>query len=164
MSHFIHLLLSMRFLLLVSTLHTLIVARSVKLRQALWSSNLLLTEYAWNLNTLRKWLIGKWHHWISDCLKRHSSGGMSILLLFFWGGGGGGGGMGEWGTGHPQNPKRLLTSRIFKFNQNELCVYIAPLFVANKLVFMKFCIFKIWFQFYLPPFGFATPTQYQFDN
>ena len=36
-SHFIHLLLSVWFLLLVSTLHTLIVARSGKLRQALRS-------------------------------------------------------------------------------------------------------------------------------
>ena len=37
-SHFIHLLLSMWFILLVSTLHVLLVARSGKLRQALRSS------------------------------------------------------------------------------------------------------------------------------
>ena len=55
-SHFIHLLLSMWFLLLVSTLHTLVVATSDKPRTsfAVVKNNLLLTEYAWNLNTLRK--------------------------------------------------------------------------------------------------------------
>ena len=55
-SHFIHLLLSMWFLLLVSTLHTLVVATSDKPRTsfAVVRNNLLLTEYAWNLNTLRK--------------------------------------------------------------------------------------------------------------
>ena len=52
-SHFIHLLLSMWFLLLVSTLH---VATSDKPRSsfAVVKNNLLLTEYAWNLNTIRK--------------------------------------------------------------------------------------------------------------
>ena len=47
-SHFIHLLLSMWFLLLVSTLHTLLVATSDKPRTsfAVVKNNLLLTEYA----------------------------------------------------------------------------------------------------------------------
>ena len=55
-SHFIQLLLSMWFLFLVSTLHTLVVATSDKPRTsfAVVKNNLLLTEYAWNLNTLRK--------------------------------------------------------------------------------------------------------------
>ena len=55
-SHFIHLLLSMWFLFLVSTLHTLVVATSDKPRTSfvVVKNNLLLTEYAWNLNTLRK--------------------------------------------------------------------------------------------------------------
>ena len=46
-------LISMWLLLLVSTLHTVVVARLGKLRQALRfvKNNLLLTEYAWNLNT-----------------------------------------------------------------------------------------------------------------
>ena len=48
-SHFIHLLLSMWFLLLVSTLHTLVVATSDKPQTsfAVVKNNLLLTEYAW---------------------------------------------------------------------------------------------------------------------
>ena len=59
-SHFIHLLLSMWFLLLVSTLHTLVVATLEKPQTsfAVVKNNLLLTEYAWNLNTLRKSPIG----------------------------------------------------------------------------------------------------------
>ena len=58
-SHFIHLNLSMWFLLLVSTLHTLVVATLDKSRTsfAVVKNSLLLTEYAWNLNTLRKSLI-----------------------------------------------------------------------------------------------------------
>ena len=48
-SHFIHLLLSMWFLLLVSTLHTLVVATSDKPRTsfAVVKNNLLLTEYTY---------------------------------------------------------------------------------------------------------------------
>ena len=48
-SHFIHLLLSMWFLLLVSTLHTLVVAMSDKPRTSFMviKNNLFLTEYAW---------------------------------------------------------------------------------------------------------------------
>ena len=49
------LLLSIRFLLLVFTLHTLVVARSGKppASFAVVKNNLLLTEYAWNLNALQ---------------------------------------------------------------------------------------------------------------
>ena len=62
MTNFIHLLLSICFLF---TLHTLVVARSGKplASFAVVKNNFLLTEYAWNLNTLWnssiKTLIGK---------------------------------------------------------------------------------------------------------
>ena len=107
--HFIHLLLSIRFPLLVSTFHTLVVAnaRSVKLRQALRSSrtsssvhgdrlvvhiknNLLLTEYAWNLNTLWNSPIadldaGMWEfRFLSDFRLICSSQNPIFRLLMHW--------------------------------------------------------------------------------
>ena len=71
-SHFIHLLLSMWDLLLVSTFHTLVVATLDKPRTsfAVVKNNLLLTEYAWNLNTLRKSPIVFSNLWIVDFTTR----------------------------------------------------------------------------------------------
>ena len=67
MSYVIHLILSIWFLLLVFALHTLAVARS---RKPLASfvvvrNNLLITEYAWNLNTSRKSPIAR-RYWQVD--------------------------------------------------------------------------------------------------
>ena len=77
MSHFIHLLLSIWFLLLVCTLHALVVARSGRPSASfeVIKNNVLLTKYAWNLNKKiknKKSPIVKKVYWTWHCFRNFS--------------------------------------------------------------------------------------------